>query len=360
MLGGVGSGKTTELWRVHEHLATVAQDSGDVAQYIDVAAEHRLDRMRAGVLVALAGRRLVRVEERVRRARGETAVPKEVAKARDAVEKLADGYDRELPPDTGPPDDWEPPDDWNEGTEFEHIPGVIEAPQPPLSTRVSESIPHLRTLRDAIVGTQGHCVFLFDSLDRVKTPAAFEAAVRDDLRALKRANLGAVVVGPIQFQYGAGRAIGELVDNNVHFVREIEPENEGLTFLADMLAKRVSDEMLSAEGRAMVARASGGVLRDLVAIGKLSAEEAYVAGATTIRPEDIERAMDRFGRGRAVGLDSAQVTALRKVAEKKTFVIRNDRDVALLETRRILDWGGGRFVVHPTLEPLLGAMTEVP
>lgn len=361
MFGGVGSGKTTELWRVFQRLVAVAEEqkTGDVARYIDVAAEHRLDSLRPGILVALAGRYLVRLEGQVRRARGDHTVAPEVLKAREAIQKVAEGHLMKVPryEDTGPDEpDWEGPDPDDEW-DYIRVPGLIKPPQPPIDDKVADAIGHLRTLRDAVVGSEGHCVFLFDSLDRVPVAKSFESDVRDDLRALKQAKIGTVVVGPIRFQYGAARAVGELVDK-VHFVSEVEPVGDGLAFLSDVLGKRVPSSLLSVEGRVQIARASGGVLRDLVAIAKLSAEEAYVAGTDEIAAEHIARAVDQFGRARAVGLDSEQVAALRKVRETQKFVLKDERDYALLETRRVLDWGGGRFVVHPTLEPLLAVISE--
>ena len=38
------------------------------------------------------------------------------------------------------------------------------------------------------------------------------------------------------------------------------------------------------------------------------------------------------------------------------MVIRDERDIVLLERRRVLDYGGGRFVVPPALAPLLEFM----
>jgi hypothetical protein len=362
LVGGVGSGKTTELLRIHQQLRKVADETGDLTQYIDVSAEHRLDDVRAGVLVALTGRHLVRVEEKLRKARGLGPLEGNALQARDALRQLADGYhvavqipdDDAYDRDAGDEghDEYEPPD-----YEFQHVPGVIKPPREALDNQVAGCVPHLRVLRVTAAAPNGHAILLFDSLDRLQSTGQFEVAVKDDVRALRDAGLGAVVVGPIRVQYGAARAIGDLFESNVHSLTEIEPVGDGLSFLLDILACRIPSDLMSSEARIDLARSSGGVLRDLISLAKSAAEEAYVAGGDAVLPDHIQRATDRFGRVRAIGLDGEQVQALQKVQDTQTLVVRTEREVTLLETRRVLDYGGGRFVVHPALVPLLGAMT---
>ena len=358
LVGGVGSGKTTELLRIHDRLQAVAQESGDLTKYIDVGTEQRLDRVRAGVLVALAGRRLIRAEERARKALGGAGPTARVLEARNALKKLAEGYEihvQRSDDDYGPDDyDFDEPPDYH----IHYVRGVLESPTEPLAHRIAQVLPDLRVLRAATTSSDGHVIFLFDSLDRLPAPDQFEPAVKDDVRALKDAGIGAVVVGPMRFQYGAARAISELFENNVHFLSELEPLGDGLSFLIDVLGHRVREGVMSSETCQEIARASGGVLRDLISIAKGAAEEAYVAGSNAVLLDHVHRAADRFGRVRAVGLDGEQVQALRKVRETGTLVLRGEREVTLLETRRVLDYGAGRFVVHPVIAPLLDAMTE--
>jgi hypothetical protein len=97
-------------------------------------------------------------------------------------------------------------------------------------------------------------------------------------------------------------------------------------------------------------------MRDLIALAKGAAQEAYVDGSGAVLAAHVATAIDQHGRVSAVGLDSEQVGALRLIREKRTMVIRDERDIVLLERRRVLDYGGGRFVVHPALAPLLEFM----
>jgi hypothetical protein len=78
-------------------------------------------------------------------------------------------------------------------------------------------------------------------------------------------------------------------------------------------------------------------------------------GAERVDEELVNAAADAFGRQLIFGLGPAEIDVLRRVAEKGTFVQTSDQDVALLVTRRVLEYRAGnpRFVVHPTLVPLL-------
>ena len=197
--------------------------------------------------------------------------------------------------------------------------------------------------------------FLIDSLDRMTTND-FEDAVREDLDALRLAGIGVVLVGPMRLRYGSQTAITELFGANIHSLPEIEPVDAGLAFLTQALRQRVPADVMSDDVAQQLASASGGVMRDLIALAKGAAQEAYVDGSSAVLAAHVATAIDQHGRVSAVGLDSEQVGALRLIREKGTMVIRDDRDIVLLERRRVLDYGGGRFVVHPALAPLLEFM----
>ena len=98
-------------------------------------------------------------------------------------------------------------------------------------------------------------------------------------------------------------------------------------------------------------------MRDLISIAKAAAQEAYLAGADAVGIDHVARAAEQRGRALAVGVDSEDVLILKKVKETSGLVIRGPRELSLLETRRVLDYGGGRFAVHPALARLLDLMT---
>jgi hypothetical protein len=339
VLGGIGSGKTSELLQAAQQLASSAPETGDHIEYFDVSRHHDLGaRSLSGVLVALAGDSLCRQVPEPRHGSKDS-----LAKAIRAIRKHAEGY-------------------WADVSELEggdpyitRIPGTLV---PPLSPTLARLIPDLRTVHDAYPGAGRHAVFLFDSLDRLPDPLRFREAVEHDLRVLKAAGIGAVAVGPIRFMAGTDRALADLFDHT-HFQMAMDPEQpEGLTFLTTVLRRRAEADLLPDECLAPLARASGGVIRDLLALAKRAGEDAYAAGHGAITAESVARAIDAFGRSLAIGLDNEQVQQIRHLQQGGGFVIRGERELSLLETRRVLLYDQSRWAVHPALVPLLDAIPE--
>jgi len=215
--------------------------------------------------------------------------------------------------------------------------------------------PHLAALKAELIDDR-NLILLFDSLDRMP-PHRFENAVASDVQALQDAKIGCVIVGPMRAQYRATESIARLFDHNIHTLSDIAPDSTGLFVLAEVLRRRAPADILGDDITRRLALGSGGVMRDLIALAKSAAQEAYVDGNDFITPVHVDRAVEQLGRVRAVGLDGEQVQALRLVRDKGTLVIRGERELTLLETRRVLDYGGGKFVVHPALLPLLDVMT---
>ncbi len=352
VLGGIGSGKTTELLRAAERLKASSRETGDLLEYVDISQKHDLDASTlSGVLVALVGLSLA---EHIRR----YDVPD--AKSREAVainllRRHANGYDVSMPKNREPKgaDDNDAPPD-----HMVHVRGALVRPETPIPHNLHGLVIPLQQLRAAYPGNGNHIVFLFDSLDRLPSPERFHEAVRDDLRVLKAAGIGVVVSGPIRFMVGTDRAISDLFDHT-HFRLATDPTQlNGRTFLTTVLRLRAEPEFLPDECLDLLAGASGGVMRDLIALAKRAGEEAYAAGHDSITMADTNRAIDAFGRSLAIGLDDLQVKKLRHLQEGAGFVVRGEADLSLLETRRVLHYEQSRWVVHPALAPLLDAMYE--
>jgi len=63
LVGGIGSGKTTELWRIHEHLVTSADQIGAECEYIDMGEERPLSSIQSCDLVFAATKRILELED---------------------------------------------------------------------------------------------------------------------------------------------------------------------------------------------------------------------------------------------------------------------------------------------------------
>ena len=342
VLGGIGSGKTSELLVSARTLRSSLLPEGDHVDYIDVSKDFDLDRRAsAGVLVALAGLSLSGAVV--------TAKENQPPDLKDAIREVrrhALGYsiDRDL---------------------FqEHFPGVLNADYDATEANdapdLSELVEPLKILLSHLPGSGKHAIFFFDSLDRLPRPENFVTLVQHDIAILKRAGIGAVVVGPVRYVAGNDRGLTELFDHTT-FQLSIDPCDEaGLNFLCEILRRRTGqDDLLPEECLQPLAVASGGVLRDLITLAKRAVEEAYIAGRDRVELSDVAVARDAMGRGLAIGLDDEQLGALRKVHASERFVVRGERELSLLETRRVLMYEGSRRVVHPALSPLLGMMPEV-
>jgi len=199
-------------------------------------------------------------------------------------------------------------------------------------------------------------VLLIDSLDRL-SHAVFAELCDQDLAKL-REHIAIVVVAPPAIMYGAARETAERFD---YFTRQTakDPREDPKmhAFLLQVIRLRAEEALLPETSCNHLVLASGGILRDLIALTQLALEEAYVAGHAGVEPSDVARAADTFGRKHIIGLDSQELSTLQRVRKHGTFVRVNDSDMGLLVTRRVLEYaddrGATRFAVHPTLIPLL-------
>ena len=240
---------------------------------------------------------------------------------------------------------------------------LLVPPEKPVDGAVMDKAARLSHLRSALGARFQHVVLLFDSLDRLSDPVVFAKVVEQDVRAIRATGIGLVLVGPLASMYGPSRSV---TDHFQHFYPQLavdcRDDAEGLSFLVGLLRKRAALDMLPDESAVRLARWSGGVLRDLVSLARAAGEEAYMRGADRVEAEHVDAAADTFGRQLIFGLGSADLDVLSRVASKGAFVQTSDRDVALLVTRRVLEYRAGspRFAIHPTLGPLLAQMAPLP
>jgi energy-coupling factor transporter ATP-binding protein EcfA2 len=344
VVGGVGSGKTTQLLMIRKLLRATE----DVRVFfIDVSERHDLSKLQAGVLLVLTGLALGSLVK-------ENNEPN-VKKAREAFTKWAHGWFEEVEDtdwDQEPPDDWEPDD---QRRVVRHA-GVLVPPAPPLRWDVKEKSEQLGVLRQAASETYRHIAFLFDSLDRLTNVLPFADLVEQDLRAIRAADIGVVTVGPLQTMYTTGRPMVESFDHFYHqSAVDVEKNRRGQRFLSQVLRRRVEEELLSVAGVRRTVGLSGGVLRDLISLARAAGEEAYTKGAAQVRKLHVEKAGEAFGRTLMLGLDNEQLKILQRVRTTGQFVPTSDKDLALLVTRRVLEYGDGRsrYAVHPTIRSLL-------
>jgi AAA ATPase domain len=347
--GPAGTGKTTQLYRAAE----VLRSAGDTrAIYVDVSRQHDLDRDLVGVLVVLAGLELAKLV-------GKHA-DDEVEAARESFRHWAYGHREFIPYD---PRD-EEYEDYDHGDEqepghWQNHPGVIAPPLSPLSSSITEKVEALKTLKQALPDGLQHFVILFDSLDRLDDAEAFRKAAIEDVRALKQAGIGLAIVGPMRLLYGPNRPIADIFDQtHIAPAFDVNQSPEGHDFFLRVLAKRTDESVVGPEVREKLVDASGGLVRDLLYLTRSAVEEAFVAEVDAVTADHVARAVDEFGRTMMYGLRKHEFDTLARLRQHGTFVPTDDDTIALLESRRVIEYQGTtkRYAVHPTIEPLLASL----
>jgi hypothetical protein len=333
LVGGVGSGKTTQLLVA----ARFGKSSNIRALYIDVGMHHDINRMAVGVVVLLVGLEMSQLL-------GADASPDllDIKKWLEVVSYESGQDDGVVSP-----------------------PGPLPRDRSVLLTAngVRQVGEHLKTLSAALASDDARLVVIIDSLDRLVDVRAFEEVVLNDMAAIRWAGIGSVLVGPLRLTYGAERSMADRFD---YFYQQptvdAQQDAAGLDFLLRVLRARAATDILPDASCRRLAEYSGGVLRDLITLAQAAGEEAYLAGTDTITEAHVEIAADAFGRKHLLGLGPDELEVLQRVRTKGIFVRTSDKDLALLVTRRVLEYQNGRprYAVHPTIRPLLEQLAETP
>jgi hypothetical protein len=360
IVGGIGSGKTTQLLVTERELNKVEDTR---AIYIDVSEIHDISKMKPGVLVVVAGVVLARLlaadEEDINSAR---------YKARVAMQRFAHGHVQwvRLPDDIDP---YEPEeDDDDDGGQYvkaEQLPFLASPRRGDLLPEVEKASDLLRAVWEPQKAAKPHLVLLFDSLDRLTNMDAFGKLIEQDVEALRKLGIGVVLAGPLRMMYGAHRlVITERFEDNFYpqMAVDVMRDEQGRRFLIEVLHKRVPAAVLPEEVCLRLVECSGGVLRDLISLTKAAVERAFRLGSQRVEALHVETAERAFGERFLFGLRKHEIDTLLRLQKTGIFTGSSDDDLALVTTQRILAYAGEggtwRYAVHPTLVPLLSQLKE--
>jgi hypothetical protein len=303
LIGGIGSGKTTELLAVQAQLPQI--DEGMRGMYIDISKDNDIARMTSSWIMLEVG---------------------------SALASMASG-----------------PDAMAEAREYRRALQDVEGP-----------LPSLEPLLTALLAPSEHLVVLLDGLDRMDDMQAFDRAITLAMKTLNSLGVGVVLVGPLRALYGLDRALTERF-NSLHYQPWIDSAHstDGQAFLVNVLNRRVSDDAFGADTTRALVDASGGVVRDLLVLAQAACVEAYLDGADDVGQREVAAAIDSFGRKHLQGLRPAEIEVLQRVRVQASFVQTSEQDLALLMTRRVLEYRTEhqpRYAVHPTIEKLLAEL----
>lgn len=334
LIGGIGSGKTTELLAVQKALAG---SPDTLALYLDVSVQHDIAKMKPGVVVAQAA---LAIADWVRGI-GLEGHSNEVRWSLARIRDFALGY---VATEDYPEQD------------YPITPGILEPVKAAEATsmfasRIGEVLTSLGALAPRFV-------ILVDGLDRMTNIERFEEVVRNDISALSKLGLGVVLVGPLRALYGIDRALLDLFDR-FHYQPWLDVRGDAGAgaFLRELLTRRVPSGTFEDSAVDSLVASSGGVLRDLLALAQSACVEAYLHGGETVGVEHVQASIDAFGRKQMQGLRGEELQILRRLVLLGEFVHTSEDDLGLLMTRRVLEYRGTderpRYVVHPTIVPFV-------
>ncbi len=336
LVGGIGSGKTTELL---QGCALINQRKDTNAIYIDVSEKQQLDKLKPGVLLALVGSKLVSLLSPFTSRVGQESA--------HYIQVIASGYYGEYPDHTE--------------SKVEYVPGIVTEPGPK-DDDVRALASYLMALKRAEQKPWPHIVVFLDSLDRIHDPAKLEEVTKEDVAALKRLEIGVLLVGPLQFQDSMGFKLADHFDTDTRLPDiDVERDQEGRDFLFKVLRTREAAQLLPDETCSALVQMSGGILRDLLKLAKQAGQRAFMADAPHITPAHVQAAAEQEGRKLLFGVTEVSLGKLKALAKGERFLLATQEDQTLLESRRIIgyqsDDGQTRYVLHPVIQSLLGPKT---
>lgn len=321
VLGGVGSGKTTQLMMACEQLNRIKDTS---AIYIDVSEHCDLKRLVPAQL------EMVLAHELVSHTSDDLLI---------ALSGKGSGVERAA----------------------SEVAGAFLKGSRDLDSKRTMLWRAMQELRIQMAQSQPHLIIVLDSLDRLDDMMRLEDVVANWLPRLVELEVGVVLTAPLATLYGARRVLLDRVDRYYHLPWMDVREDANRAFLAQVLRARIPASLCPDASSIRLIELSGGVLRDLIGLTQSAVEEAYVEGADTVTLEHVQLVADTFGRKHLLGLDAEELAILQKVRTSGSFVPTGDEHLALVHTRRVLEYRHGARIsyrVHPTTEALLAELAE--
>jgi hypothetical protein len=363
LVGGVGSGKTTELLLAEKWLQEQRQT---LPLYIDISAETDLSGLNTGAVLAGFGRHLA--DPFFEALLGESLPAEQQSALKGAQQAIRDFAFGKTESYFVPDEDYPPPPDFDYPTDpdsddSQHpppgrfvtykVPGKLSPPPFPALQRDIEAIrgPLLFFIR-AFQSRSFDVVAILDGLDRLIAPDKFWEIVHQDFRVLREMRVAVLAAAPLSVLYGAGRPVSEHFDR-VHHIATLRAEPDDNSYLKSVLSHRGGTDLLEPDEIELVCSASGGVLRDLIALARDAGETAYIGGSERILSEHVETAIGQLGESYLRGLGPAQFDILRRLAKQRFFDAGSPPSIEMLVTRRVLEYSATDFRVHPALEPLV-------
>lgn len=337
LVGGVGSGKTTELLLTQEVLnrhPDAVNISVDLADYTD------LNELNPGAILAMVGLRLYSWLKQ----KGDTS--KDVDSAHTKLREIAFPRGKWVHPDSLDPE----PDYYDEAI-WVQTPGLLRLRFPALRSEVKEVKALALAIASPLLESDSQITFLIDGLDRLIRAERFREFAEQDLRALKGTKITVIVVAPLLLLYDKSRFLQDYFDVVKHIPAALSGRKD-TSFLTAILERRGALELMNHAEVHSIVRFSGGVIRDLLTLASSAAADAYRDNQDRIQPRHVRAAIQQLGNRYLAGLGNTHRRRLRKLIANNEFSIDDPVALELLVNRQVLEFadaGRESFKVHPAL-----------
>jgi hypothetical protein len=344
LVGGIGSGKTTELWLTDKALKR-HRDAINIL--IDLAEITDLNGLNPGAALIAIGMELYRKVKKHQRS-------DEIKFAYKRLQELATGTTNWVEPEEYQDQDDDQHDYQNELIPV-HTPGLLRPRFPAIQRQVTEVHSLVLEIAVPLFESDAQVTVMVDGLDRLIQPDRFRQFVEQDLRALRGDGISIIVAAPLLLWFDKSRFLQDYFDEAKHIPAAIsDPEKSD--FLKQVLARRGAADLMGESEMSEIARFSGGVLRDLITLARTSAEAAYRDDKDRIDADHVRSAVRQLGKRYLVGLGRTHRTRIGRLAENQEFSVDDPISRQLLVNRQVLEYfdeGRDSFAVHPALAEAL-------
>jgi hypothetical protein len=335
LLGGIGSGKTTQLLVACKQINEIEDTH---AVYVDISLYTDISQITSGVLTAIAGVELAKLIE--------DSEDENIIQSIDSIHTLANGYTYY----------YDGYDDYDSDSDLISIKGIIPKKSEGYGIRL-DLLELVSKLTKAASEKYGNIVFLFDGLDRLDDTKVFIKLVYSDAKAISSVGIGLVLVGSLTAIYGNYR---DTVDKSLDYFCyqpffDVENDLEAYNFFEKIIQTRSSEDFIEESAIKILILSSGGVLRDFITLTQASIEETYLSGEDQVGQKQVLKAVDSFSRSQLLGVSDKELIILDQVIKTKTFIPRTDEDLRLLVRRLILEYREPKisYAVHPAIKQIL-------
>jgi hypothetical protein len=366
ILGGIGSGKTTQLLVAFDKLNKLPENS--YVKYIDVSLSTNIAKIAPGVLVAIVGVNLANLMT--------DSEESTVKKSIDVVHRLAYGYSETKQRDYLSELTTRNPASLSamaisirnqqlalNKIEYHH-PGILSPSSKQQSNELTSAV---KKLYESAKRKYENVVFLFDGLDRLDDSKSFSQIIVSDMKELSAIGIASVVVGSVRIMYE--EFTRSTLEQSVDYFEykscwDVENDSSAYAFFESILKQRSMEgftessdakRFIGTDAIDNIIRYSGGILRDLINLTQASIEEAYLVGDKNLNLIHVDKAAETFGRGKLLGLTKSDIDILQEFANGRVLPPSSDAEIKLLITRRIIEYmhPARRCAIHPTLLSIL-------